>query len=132
VKQIEVTAYDDLDRVEKDTRTRADVEVHLGLDGEWLVLDLTQAHEDELRRVLARYLAAGSRPDKPPVPRRSRAVDNPRTRRQAWNGRVREWARLEHIEIPGSKISLATRARYVAVHPGDPEPAVATQVVAHA
>jgi len=122
VKQIEVTAYDDLDRVEKDAKVRADEEVFLGLDGAWLVLDLTQAHAAELRLALARYLAAGSTPNKVPTARRSRAVDNPRTRRREWNDRVRAWAKLERIEIAGSKIPLATRQRYVEAHPGDPEP----------
>lgn len=64
--------FDDLDDHEKDAETLASSTRHVGLDGLWVELDLTEEHDAELLRVLERYLAAGHKPVEPP------AVPNPR------------------------------------------------------
>jgi hypothetical protein len=68
VKQVEVATYDDLDHHEKDLKTRAARTVYVGLDGRWVELDLTDAHAAEAVELIGRYMAAGSKPDKPPAP----------------------------------------------------------------
>ena len=82
MKQVEVAAYDDLDWAEKQVKTRATHTTHVGLDGLWKELDLTEEHLVELATFLARYMKAGSRPEKPPT-RRIAASQTGRTRAES-------------------------------------------------
>ena len=68
MKVHEITAYDDLDRVEKDSKTRAARTRFVGLDGVWVEIDVTEEHDAELSEVVGRYMRAGVKPEKVPRP----------------------------------------------------------------
>jgi hypothetical protein len=93
MKQHEITAYDDLDRVEKDSKTRADQTRFVGLDGEWVELDLTDEHDAELAEMIGRYMRAGIKPAKPPAPPRSARFGGKIGEAKARNDAEAEWHR---------------------------------------
>ena len=95
MKEVEVIAYDDLDRVEKSVKTRAAQTRFFGLDGRWVELDLTEEHDAELLRLAKRYMDAGTKPEKAPTfgraPHRRAPSDNPLTVARAANEAEQAW-----------------------------------------
>lgn len=93
MKIVEVTPYDDLDRTEKDARTRAEHTRFVGLDGVWVELDLTDEHDAELSEVIGRYMRAGVRPEKPPTPPKGPRFGGKIGEAKARNDAEAEWHR---------------------------------------
>ena len=88
-QKVQTLYVDDLDGSE------ADGTIRFGLDGTEYEIDLNAKHAQELRDVLARYLAAG---------RRVRASQSSRSGRKAQPNalnttEVRDWAKAQEIEV---------------------------------
>lgn len=60
---------DDLDWTEKQVRTPATADRHLGWEGKWYLLDLTDEHDAELCAMIKRYVEAGQQADQPKLRR---------------------------------------------------------------
>jgi hypothetical protein len=93
---------DDLDEREKDQFNEATVTTVVSLDGIIRELHLTQAHYDELARLMGRYVQAGHEPGAGPVT--DPAPEPPR----GGQGSRRE--------IPGTREFLARVRAYAAAH----------------
>lgn len=89
MKELVPAVWDDLDRVEKNTKIPASHTRFVGLDGVWKVLDLTDEHDAELVALLERYMRAGLTPDTPPKPARRAAgtQEKPRYKSEQPHGR---------------------------------------------
>jgi hypothetical protein len=88
-QRIQTLLIDDLDGGEADSTVR------FGLDGTEYEIDLSAAHDDELRKALQRFLAHARRTGGPArtaarARRDSAAVDT---------AKVREWAKEQGIEV---------------------------------
>lgn len=111
-KRTTVVIHDDLDQSEG-ART-----IKFGLDGKTYEIDLSPKHEEELRKVLQKYLDAAS----PVVPYGTPAA----TRRKYGTGpvrrdtkHIREWLREAGIDISDrGRIPKEYMARYEAANPG--------------
>lgn len=115
----------------------------IGVDGEWIEIDLTAAHSQQLDDLLAPFLKAG-RPlkggkklpthpratesaPKPARPRGIKAMTHERRPGYQWRTRVRRWARdTDHAgarDNDRGRLSDGLVADYIAAHPDDPPPA---------
>lgn len=122
---VQVVMTDDLDRIEKHADTEAARTRCVGLDGVWMELDLSTEHDAELAELIGRYMRAGRKPEKPPVPSKrghGGGIGRGDARRQ--RDVIAAWAKAQGIPVtelaksPGDHyISVALQAAYDEAHP---------------
>jgi hypothetical protein len=84
--------WDDYDLAEQGLRREASVTEHIGIDGAWYQLDLSDEHAKPLREMLERAKAAGLKLDGPP-PRPKKGRKPGQLRPGSKDGeRLRNWA----------------------------------------
>lgn len=103
----QIIAIDDI-HAAGGTEERADVTRMIGLDGEWRELDLTQAHDKELREALGKWWEHARKPGGPPLPEHSPG-DGGRESRQFWKG-FRDWC--DRQEPPRSYLTSTGKFYY--------------------
>lgn len=107
MKRAVVTAFDDLDYAESKTLTPAECfDVPLRFGDQAVTLDLTQAHYDEIARVLSRFMAMGAKVT-------ARSID-----RRGYYREAREWADAHEIRyrFPSGDISYDRLKRLYDAH----------------
>jgi hypothetical protein len=79
MREVSIKVYDDLDYEEDGTKNEAAVTVTIGLNGDWVELDLSEPNHTTLQEVIGRWMRAGHAPDTPVTTPRGRSGSKRKT-----------------------------------------------------